>query len=169
MWCCGSCGGGSCGCCCRCRRLTPCGCICGATDGSKAPFWVHDQGADKKIRKKIGGNVGAISSANPLSDVERLVQRSASTPGPQDYNSGGMAEEMLRRNNGKLSTAYVRSDLERQIDLAKQKPGPTDYRVKDIRRRVKGTKFSTSIEPRDVERIMREASLLPGPVDYQPY
>ena len=143
---------------------------CGATDGSKTPFWVHDQGADKKIRKQVGGSVGKISDANPLSDVDRLVQRSASTPGPLDYNvrSGGMAEEMLRRNNGKLSTAFVRSDLEKTIDLAKQQPGPTAYRVKDIRRRVGGTKFSTSIEPRDVERIMREASLLPGPVDYQP-
>jgi hypothetical protein len=138
-------------------------------DGSRKPFWVHKQGDDKKIRKRIGGSVGKISDANPLTEFDLIVNRSKSTPGPLDYDlNSGMADEMLSRNNGKISTAFVKSDLEKTIDRSRKVPGPSSYFVKDIKKRATGPKFSTSIEPRNVEQIMRDAAMLPGPVDYQP-
>ena len=138
-------------------------------DGSRAPFWVHKQGDDTKIKRQVGGAVGRISEAQTLTEVDVIVNRSKLTPGPLDYDlSSGMADVMMQRNNGKISSAFVKSNLEKTMDRAKRLPGPTRYYAKDVKKRVTAPKFSTSIEPRDVERIMRDAALLPGPVDYQP-
>jgi hypothetical protein len=138
-------------------------------DGSRQPFWVHDQGDDKKIKASFGGDVGRISEANPKSEVDWMIQRAENTPGPSEYDlPNGMADKMNKRNNGKMSTAFVPSDLEKTIEVASTRPGPSDYSVKDVQKRVAGIKFSTSIAPREVERLMRDAAMLPGPVDYQP-
>ena len=138
-------------------------------NGSRQPFWVHDQGDDKKIKASVGGNVGRISTANPKSDVEWMIDRAKDTPGPSEYDvPNGMADNMNSRNNGKMSTSFVPSDLEKIIEVAKKRPGPSQYNVKDVQKRVAGIKFSTSIAPREVERLMRDAAMLPGPVDYQP-
>ena len=138
-------------------------------DGSRSPFWVHKQGDDKKIKRRVGGAVGRISSADTLSDVDLIVLRASQSPGPLDYNIGtGMADSIMKRGGGRFSTSFVPSDLEVQIERAKNRPGPSDFTVRDVRKRIPTTRFSTSTSIRGVERLMREASLLPGPVDYQP-
>ena len=80
---------------------------------------------------------GVISKAKSKSDVDWMVYRASTIPGPQDYP----APPLSKRGGGRFSNAVVPSEVEVLMRRTEQIPGPSDYDLNSMDHLPKGGKF----------------------------
>jgi hypothetical protein len=116
----------------------------------------HDYGrADMPIR-----TIGGFIPKDAKSGVNRSLQRSASEPGPSDYNQPKMFGVV------KGGHFYKTQRLEEDGSKTSETPGPSRYNVQDITLHKKGVGFAALHEVRGRDPMSRVKSEIPGPATY---
>ena len=105
---------------------------------------------------------GRFSSANPKTETEILMLRSAESPGPNAYN---VQPPPSRGGAGTISDANPLSQLDLVILRSKSSPAPNEYAPKQVRPNT-GVKFSDSNPKTDLEWTILRSKDTPGPAAY---
>lgn len=107
---------------------------------------------------------GIISTAKSKSDVDWMVYRASSIPGPADYP----APPLPKQGGGRFSNAVVPSETEVLMRRAEQIPGPSEYDVPQ-NPLPKGGKLNQDTNSKTwLDRIAMVASETPGSMAYRP-
>ena len=118
----------------------------------------------------IGG--GRFSTSNVMSDVDWVIKRSKSTPGPGFY---GMPK-FQKVGGGRFSSSMVMSEIDWVVKRSKDIPGPSSYGTPALPQK-EGVPFGPTGGPREYMRPRpmtapqmikaRDAANMPGPGSYK--
>lgn len=121
-------------------------------------------------KAEAGGLFGKIGDQNPKSEIEQVILRAETLPGPSDYTPGptvfGQSGSAVPAP--KFSNASTKSELEWIIYNAKDLPGPDEYSPDKAPQGPQGTVFSTSVLPNFFDLEMSRCAMLPSAAEYDP-
>ena len=117
------------------------------------------EGATGRYLRRGGGK---ISEARPKSELEWIILRARSTPGPNSYS----IKYSTHSQGALISDANAKSDLDWTIHRARETPGPSAYNPKLLPSASNTTKISDAevLDFIDME-VMRSRDI-PGPAAY---
>ena len=118
--------------------------------------------------KGVGSAEGGrkFSTANPLSEVDRLIMEARHKPGPGQYGPllvDFKGRSVLANTTGGFSTAQPLGELDWLAKRARDVPGPGQYHLPGTGDGFNGGKFSTPSPKSDVDWLIHEAKSKPGP------